>query len=64
MDKKEDTLVEAIMKKTYEDGGKTKLSCAAALQFARQFGVKPSEVGAVCNEQNIRISNCQLGCFV
>ncbi len=63
MDKKDDMLLDAIMKKTYKDGDKTKLTCASALQLARQLGVKPSEVGAMCNEHNIRISNCQLGCF-
>lgn len=64
MEKKDDTLLEAIMKKTYQDGERTKLTCASALELARQVGVKPSEVGAVCNEHNISISNCQLGCFV
>jgi len=63
MDNKDESLLEAIMKKTYIDGGRTKLTCASALLIARQSGVKPSEVGAMCNEHNIRISTCQLGCF-
>ena len=64
MENNENALVEAIMKKAYQEGGKTRLSCASALHLAREYGVKPSEVGAVCNEHNIRISACQLGCFV
>ena len=64
MENEKNKLVEAINKKTFTDGEKTKLSCAVALQLARKFVVKPSEIGAICNEQNIRISNCQLGCFL
>jgi len=63
MENEKDDLVEAIIKKTFADGEKTRLSCAAALQIAREFGVKPSEIGVLCNDRKIRISNCQLGCF-
>ena len=62
MEKKDD-LVGAIMKKTFSDGDRIKLNCASAFYIAEQFGVKISDIGDICNERNIRISSCQLGCF-
>ncbi|MBT4483178.1 MAG: hypothetical protein HOC71_05820 [Candidatus Latescibacteria bacterium] len=56
-------LIDAILEETFRDGEKVKLPCAAAFKIAAKFGVKPSEIGDVCNERNIRISRCQLGCF-
>ena len=56
-------LVDAILEKTFRDGEKVKLPCAMAFKIAEQYGVKISEIGAICNERNIRISQCQLGCF-
>ena len=58
-----ESLTQAVMEKTYSDGEKVKLSCSAAFQIAERFGVQPSEIGDICNERNIRISRCQLGCF-
>ncbi len=60
-DKKE--LVDAVMKKTFKDGDKVKLKCSYALKIAAEFGVAPMEVGNICNENNIRLTDCQLGCF-
>ncbi|MFC1528427.1 hypothetical protein ACFL5B_00810 [Candidatus Latescibacterota bacterium] len=56
-------LIDAILEKTFQDGEKIKLHCAAALKIAERFGVKPSEIGTICNERKIRISRCQLECF-
>lgn len=63
MEKNNEMLVNVIMEKTFKDGEKVKLQCAAAFKIADQFGVKPPEVGKICNEMNIRICKCQLGCF-
>ncbi|HUT63599.1 MAG TPA: hypothetical protein VMZ04_06550 [Anaerolineae bacterium] len=63
MEKNNEELINAILEKTFKDGDIRKLRCAAALKIADQFGVKPMEVGKICNEKKIRISNCQLGCF-
>ena len=46
-----------------KEGEKVKLACAAAFTVADKFGVNPSEIGSICNDRNIRICHCQLGCF-
>jgi hypothetical protein len=40
-----------------------RLSCAAALKIAKDLGISPKEVGDYCNEHEVKIFNCQLGCF-
>jgi len=44
------------------EGGK-KLACAEGFELARRFGAKPIEIGRICNQHNIQICKCQLGCF-
>jgi len=39
------------------------LACKEALAVAARLDVAPSRVGKVCNQNEIRIINCQLGCF-
>lgn len=59
----ESELVDAVIKAAIEVDGSKKLACAEAFRLAEQFGVKVLEIGRICNAQNIKISNCQLGCF-
>ncbi len=40
-----------------------KLSCKEAFSIASEVGCQISEVGKTCNEMNIKIVGCQLGCF-
>jgi hypothetical protein len=40
-----------------------KLPCAVAFKIARKLKVASGEVGDTANKLNIRIANCQLGCF-
>ena len=40
-----------------------KLPCAVAFKIARKLKAAPREVGDKANRLNIRIANCQLGCF-
>ncbi len=44
------------------DGRKT-LSCARAFEVHRQHDVPLADIGRICNENNIKIRACQLGCF-
>ncbi len=44
------------------DGRKT-LSCARAFEIHRQHDVPLADIGRICNENNIKIRACQLGCF-
>ncbi len=57
MDRKK--LEEAILAKA-KDG---KIPCTMCFKIADDFGISKREIGKVLNEINIRISQCQLGCF-
>lgn len=57
MDRKK--IEEAILEKS-KDG---KVSCAICFKIAEEFGISKREMGQILNEINIRISQCQLGCF-
>jgi len=41
-----------------------KLPCAAAFRIAKKLKVSPRQVGDAANRLNIKISSCQLGCFL
>ncbi|MBN2071915.1 MAG: hypothetical protein JW814_10700 [Candidatus Krumholzibacteriota bacterium] len=43
--------------------GRKKLSCAKAFIIADDYGIRLSDISRYCNRNDIRISNCQLGCF-
>ena len=62
MCKKED-LINAVLERAQEIDGRKKLACAEAFELAQEFGVEVAEIGRICNQQNIRICKCQLGCF-
>ena len=59
----ESELIDAVIKTATEVDSRKKLTCAEAFRLAEQFGVKVPEIGRICNAQNIKIRNCQLGCF-
>ena len=65
MDEKEE-LVNAVLKSA-KDGqasdDRKKLTCAQALKLAREFETEIIEIGRICNQHNIKIHKCQLGCF-
>jgi len=65
MDKKKQ-LADAVIK--LADGrqkpdGRRELACAEAFDMAKRFNIKIVEVGRICNQNNIKICKCQLGCF-
>jgi hypothetical protein len=59
----EQELVDAILERAREIEGRKKLRCVDAFELARQYGVKVVRIGRICNQYNIRICKCQLGCF-
>ena len=63
MENAKEELIDTILEKSFKDGEKVRMLCAVALEIAEQFKVEPSEVGSICTDRNIRISECQLGCF-
>ncbi len=40
-----------------------KLSCKNAHKIAAETGCRLSEIGDLCNQLEIKIVGCQLGCF-
>ena len=55
-----DERIDQAMRARLEDG---KLACNQAFAIAQILGVEPLSVGLAANEQDIRISRCQLGLF-
>ena len=39
------------------------LKCRDALALAARLNIKPTLIGKTCNQNDIRVINCQLGCF-
>ena len=54
-----EVLREAVRKAAVEN----RLTCERAHELGKELDVSLQEIGAVCNELNIRIKACQLGCF-
>ncbi len=40
-----------------------KVTCRAMLELARRVDVPTKTIGELCNEMELRIAACQLGCF-
>lgn len=65
MDNKEE-LLNAILKRISNkqpSGDIKRLMCAEAFGLAKKYKVEIIEIGRICNEHNIKICKCQLGCF-
>jgi len=65
MDKNEQ-LVNAVLKsaqKSEASDDRKRLTCAEAFKLAKEHEAKVIEIGRICNQNNIRICKCQLGCF-
>ncbi|MBN2207800.1 MAG: hypothetical protein JW759_00665 [Candidatus Coatesbacteria bacterium] len=60
---KTDEVLAAIMSASHEQDGRIRLNCADAFKIAEQQGVELTDISRVCNQNKIRISKCQLGCF-
>jgi len=52
-------IIEAVRKASA--GGK--ITCEQAHDLGRELGVPLQEIGAACNELQIQVAACQLGCF-
>ena len=48
---------------TVGSDGRRRLSCAQAFALQAEHEVPLARVGAICNEESIRITSCQLGLF-
>jgi hypothetical protein len=64
--KKNEELVEAVLKAAQKYGDsddRKQLTCAEAFKLAKEHEAKIIEIGNICNQHDIRIRKCQLGCF-
>lgn len=43
--------------------GRKRLECAQAFALQARHGTPLARIGAICDEEGIRIVGCQLGCF-
>ncbi|MEW6067547.1 MAG: hypothetical protein AB1610_04570 [Nitrospirota bacterium] len=57
--KDNDKVMEEIKKKCINK----KISCHVARKIAEELSVSYEEVGRAADELNIKITNCELGCF-
>lgn len=65
MDQKEQ-LLQALLESAKNGSGsdgRRRLNCAEAFKLAEEYQVEIIEVGRICNQNDIRICKCQLGCF-
>jgi len=65
MDKKEQ-LIDAVLKSAkgqHQPDGRKQLTCGEAFELAKKYDAEIIEIGRICNQHNIRICKCQLGCF-
>lgn len=58
-----DRIREKISEYSFESEGRIRISCSDAFRIAAELGIQPAEVGKVCQQDDIRIVSCTLGCF-
>lgn len=56
-------LSEAVGQAAVERNGRMTLGCADAFKLAEATDVELNDVYRVCNQEDIKIVQCQLGCF-
>jgi hypothetical protein len=54
---------EQVVMKIQAEVVDNRLSCEKAHALSGELNIALAEIGALCNELKIRISQCQLGCF-
>jgi hypothetical protein len=62
-EKQRQTLLAAVLAAAGTDGEKRTLSCAEAHRIADEHGVERQLVGRICNDNQVRVTTCQLGLF-
>jgi hypothetical protein len=56
-------LLKLIEETAIEIDDTKKLPCVEAFEIAKKHEVPLREIGELCNQNGIKIINCQLGCF-
>ncbi|MBN2137133.1 MAG: hypothetical protein JW720_04955 [Sedimentisphaerales bacterium] len=58
-----ENVMAAVLNRAQESEGKKRLNCAEAFKLAAELNVGVAEIGRICNQCDVRICKCQLGCF-
>lgn len=61
--KSQEELTRIVLDRSIEVEGRSTLTCAKSLGLAAELGVEPMQIGRICDQENIRLGSCQLGCF-
>jgi hypothetical protein len=56
-------LAAAVRTAVVDREGRMVLPCSKAFQLAEDHSVEVGVIGAICNQNDIKIVQCQLGCF-
>jgi hypothetical protein len=59
----QDAIRKLVLEFAVERDGRRTISCARAFEIHRQHDVPLADIGRICDENEIRICACQLGCF-
>lgn len=62
MDAREEAIV-AVREAAVEVNGRNTLPCGEAFRIAHATNLDLMDIGAICNEEKIKLIECQLGCF-
>ena len=54
---------EELIAKIKAEAPEGKISCAAAMRLAEELVISRQQLGKLLNELQIKIKQCQLGCF-
>lgn len=52
-----------LLKALHETSKEQKLSCAKAFALVKKFDIALSDITTLCNQENIKLSACNLGLF-
>lgn len=61
--KSDATITEAVRDAAVENDGRQMLRCTDAFDLAKELSVDLTEIRRISDEANVKIINCQLGCF-
>jgi hypothetical protein len=59
----QNALRKLVLEVAMEREGRKTISCARAFWLHQQQDIPLAEIGRICDENDIRICACQLGCF-
>lgn len=52
-----------VLEASVEIEGKRKIACPKAFELSKNYSISLKEIGDCCNENDIKLYGCQLGCF-